>query len=101
MLIIICTAEALKATNALLNGPPFNATGENVSVPIITELADMSTDPQLYGCNWEAFSDEHFSELKKLAKGIDGLYVYDGKKELGFDKLLKRLRIKRKQSEAL
>ena len=100
-IIIICTAEALDATNRLLNSDPWNATGDNVSVPVVIETADDTEAAQFYGCNWEAFSDEHFTELKKRAKDVQGLYVYDGKKEKGFDTLLKRLHIKRKQEDRL
>lgn len=98
-LIIICTAPALDAVNALLRGAPMYATGDNVTVPIVVETAKDDHAPQLYGCNWEAFDPEHFTSLKKAAKDVPGMYVYDGGKEKGFDRLLKRLRIKRKESE--
>lgn len=97
-LIIICSAGAVETVNRLLQGPPFNATGQNVSVPAVIKTAKETDATQFYSCNWECFSDEHFAELKKRAKGVPGLYVYDGKKEKGFDTLLKRLNIKRKDN---
>ena len=98
-LIIICTAAALDAANGLLRAKPFYATGDNISVPIVIETAAESDQPQFYGCNWEAFDAGHFGELKKLAKNVDGMYVYNGQSERGFDACLKRLRIKIKPSE--
>lgn len=96
--VIISTAAALNQVNQLLRDS-LGATGDNVSVPIVVETAGKDEAPQLYGCNWEAFSDSDFLNLKKLAKDVQGMYVYDGAKEKGFDHLLKRLRIKRKESE--
>lgn len=96
-LVIISTAPALNQVNQLLRDA-LGATGDNVTVPIVVETADKDEAPQLYACNWEAFSDTDFLKLKKLAKDIPGMYVYDGKKEKDFDTLLKRLRIKRKDT---
>ena len=99
-LIIICSAEALETVNQYLR-ETFGATGDNVSVPVVVETASNESAAQFYSCNWEGFSDEHFKRIAKDAKDIKGMYVYDGQKEKGHSTLLKRLRIKTKQSEEM
>jgi hypothetical protein len=79
----------------------FGATGDNVSVPILVETETNDKAPQFYSTNWETFDPEHFKQVKKDAKGISGMYVYDGDKEKGFDKCLKRHKLKRKVTEAI